>query len=250
MKLIKNSEEIITLIRNEFEKYLQNLKDGADVSFKLEMDKLTTVTKPKIIFTKDAYCKMLTLVNNNTGEVGWNGTVERDDLTFKITDILVYPQDVTGTTVTCDEIETGVWLNSFPNEIFNKIRFQAHSHVNMTVTPSSVDRAMYDKYESSVIDDGDYYIFMIVNKKGDFFVELYDTVSNKVYYYKDVDIEIEGMSEFLEQAKSNIREYKYTPQTNNKPKNKEGYDYMNCTNDCRTCDRKNACYEYYLGDFD
>jgi hypothetical protein len=120
----------------------------------------------------------------------------------------------------------------------------------MGVTPSSVDRDMYTKYEETAIEDGDYYIFMILNKKGEMFVELYDTVTNAIYYKNDIIIETEGVEEFIKSTKDNIR-IKTTQQPQQQTQNqtqkpKSDYDFENCKNDCGKCTRREDCYEYYM----
>lgn len=246
MRIIKVTDELKQRIIEDFSKKLNETKDYSKIEYKYE-HKSDNSVQPKIVFTKDAYIKMWSLISACDGEVGWNGVVTRTDNTFTIEDILVYPQTVTGATVTCDEMETGMWLASFPTETFNKIRFQAHSHVNMGVTPSAVDREMYTKYEDTAIQDGDYYIFMICNKRNEFFVELYDTVTNAVYYKNDIKVEVEGITDFITESTKNIR--KNTPQQQqNKPNQQSTTDneFENCKDDCKKCTKRISCYDYYI----
>ena len=63
------------------------------------------VAEPEIYITPDAYIKMRKLVDDNTTEIGWYGTVTQMPglNAFVIDDILVYPQTVTGTTCEQDD---------------------------------------------------------------------------------------------------------------------------------------------------
>ena len=73
--------------------------------------------------------------------------------TYLISDILVYPQEVTGSTVTTDQNEYEMWLMKQEDDVFNNIRMQGHSHVNMSTSPSSVDLNLYDGILSQLDSD-------------------------------------------------------------------------------------------------
>ena len=102
---------------------------------------------------------------------------------FTITDILPYPQKVAHAEVESDDKLYGPWLTELPDEAVNHLRFQMHSHVNMSVRPSGTDHKFYDELLQVVPD---FYIFMIVNKSGDMFINLYDIVNNLLYDEDDV----------------------------------------------------------------
>jgi hypothetical protein len=88
-----------------------------------------------------AYAKTLALVNMFSDEVAWHGSVTRTGKNeFIIEDIFVYPQEVTGSTVSTDQEGYSKWLYEFDDDTFNTIRMQGHSHVNMGVSPSHVFR--------------------------------------------------------------------------------------------------------------
>ena len=247
MKTIKKSPEFIENCKTKFLQYLDNLKDGENINFKYDVDTdMDNIVKPKIIISKEAKTKMETLIKKADGEIGWNGTVIRDGNVFTITDIYVYPQKVGAATVTCDEKETGDWLNTLPDEVFNNLRFQAHSHVNMGVSPSGTDTIMFNKYLET-LDDNDFYIFMIFNKKGDFYIEMYDKTQNIIFYKKDVEIYVEGVEEFWEEASKQLKkDIPVTQQSYNKTEEKKQLSFKDCNRDCSTCrDFKNCATEYY-----
>ena len=234
--------------REKFLEYLDNLKDGENINFKYDADTdIENIIKPKIIISKEAKNKMDTLIKKADGEIGWNGTVIRNGNVFTITDIYVYPQKVGATTVTCDEKETGDWLNTLPDEVFNNLRFQAHSHVNMGVSPSGTDNVMFNKYLET-LDDDDFYIFMILNKKGDYYIEMYDKTQNIIFYKKDIEICIEGVEEFWEEASKQIK--KEVPATPANPynynKQEKQLSFKDCNKNCSTCkDFRQCATEYY-----
>jgi hypothetical protein len=107
---------------------------------------------------------------------------------YIITDILVYPQTVTGATANTDDTEYALWVNSVPDKDFNLMRGQGHSHVNMGVSPSSVDTNYYTDLLQTMRKG--YYLFMITNKRGDMHLQLVDIDANKVYESTDIIFEI------------------------------------------------------------
>ena len=149
--------------------------------------KLPTQTRDKatLKIEEPAWKKIMALVDECSKEVAWHGTVSKHNNTYIIEDIYVFPQTVTGATVTSDETEYSMWLMQQPDAVFNKLRFHGHSHVNMGVRPSGVDTA----YQDNVLKNlKDFYIFAIFNKRGDNWCTIYDVEDNIVY--EDTDIEL------------------------------------------------------------
>lgn len=96
-----------------------------------------------------AFLKMQTLVAGYDHEVGWYGTAEKiDDHTYRITDILVYPQYASAAYIDDkDTTEMPLWFQSLSDEVYNHKRFHGHSHVDMGVSPSGTDLSMYRQFE-------------------------------------------------------------------------------------------------------
>ena len=213
-RIVLSKEEKKSIAANVV-KQLQDLLNGnfeGGETLKIEIPKVEAVkcdTKPKIIITTTAGLKMSELVRNCTDEVGWHGFVERpDEHTFIITDIVVYPQTVTGVTVTTDETEYALWLSQISTPELKTMRFQGHSHVNMACNPSTTDLALYNKYLASLKQD-DYYIFFICNKKGEINAFLYDLKTNTKYNKEDLEIIREtDMSNWYDSVKDNIKTHK------------------------------------------
>lgn len=189
--------------------------------------------RAKIIFDAEAYWKMKILVANTNDEVAWHGVCTRDEKTpsvFHISDIMVYPQTVTGGTVNTDQAEYQNWLMAFDDDVFNNIRMQGHSHVNMGTYPSITDTTHQERVldmftdadvggvmsDPDSIPDNRFYVFMIWNKKDEKFINIFDLKYNTLYETDDVDLEISGECEigkFLDEAagkvKKEVKTYSY-----------------------------------------
>lgn len=194
MKPISFNEEVQRKVLADFQKFLATARLGKnkiDYSYTVEDIVDKTIKKPELYFTADAYLKMITLVDSTTDEIGWHGVVERDGHRFTVTDILVYPQVVTGSNIRTDQDAYNAWLMSQPDEIFNNIRYQGHSHVNFSVTPSDFgpgsDVHLYENILQT-LRKTDYYIFMIINKRREVFVMIYDMAQNIVFEKDDITI--------------------------------------------------------------
>lgn len=180
--------------------------------------------RAQVVFEPMAYVKMMCLVAQNKDEVGWHGTVERvgDDPIFRITDILVYPQEVTGVTVTPDQEEYQTWLMELDDEVFNKLHFQAHSHVEMGVSPSTTDLAHQESIVAQLRPDKDFYIFLIINKRHEVNFKIYDMPNNILYESADIDMKVDGgeldMQAFLKDAASKVTRRTFNTYNN-------GYSY-------------------------
>lgn len=182
--------------------------------------------KVNVVFSNLAFTKMLSLVMCFDDEVAWHGTVERDGDTFYITDIMVYPQEVTGATVNTDQEKYTKWLYEFDDETFNSIRFQGHSHVNMAVNPSSTDLNHQESILTQLSSD-DFYIFLIINKKMQIFIRVFDLASNTMYDTDDINLFLGNqqfdMTVFNAEAKEMVT--KKTYQASKKTSKQKTYYY-------------------------
>ena len=101
---------------------------------------LENIDQPKIFFTPEAWLKMTAMVDTTESqECALEGTVYKDDNCYTVLDVFAYPQIIASTTVTTDDDAYNKWLSELPDEVINTKRFQMHSHVNMSVSPSGVD---------------------------------------------------------------------------------------------------------------
>ena len=150
----------------------------------------------EVIFTQDAFIKMLSLIMSFDKEVGWYGTCTRqgdlDDDVYLINDIMVFPQKTTSTTVDSDDERRTEWFDSLPVETLVNLKADFHSHVNMAVSPSSTD----EKDMEAVLEnlDGEAFrIFMIWNKKLEFSCKIFDMLKNVMFDTADVRVDVEGI---------------------------------------------------------
>lgn len=207
-RYLKISDDVKKSIVQEFiDAVMKHKASDGDIKFTKSFGKVDQKTTLK--FTANAYYKMLSLVDKFSSEIAWHGVTERmEGGGYLIKDIIVYPQVVTGATVTTDQEEYQNWLiNQF--EKGHEIKMQGHSHVNMGVTPSGTDTSLYDGILSG-LDDDDYYIFLIWNKKNQRTIMIYDNAINMYFEGSDVSIVIgEGVEELLEEANKVVK--KSTP---------------------------------------
>lgn len=171
----------------------------------------------EIKFTPTAWIKTRALVDEYKTEVQWHGVAEREsESVFVVKDILVFPHEVTGTTVTSNQEEYEEWLDSLDDATFNRLRFHGHSHVNMAVVPSGTDM----KYRKDILrgfgtptkDTDLFYIFLITNKAGNVSAEVYDLQNNALYSTSEeslkvsVDLGGDNLTDFLDEAREVIKE--------------------------------------------
>lgn len=202
----KYAEEVYNELLNK------RLAKGGQVTFTKSLyKKMDGNSKMTIHFTEEAWQQMTSLIDEFSSEVGWYGVVNRlSDNQFEITKILVYPQTVTGVTVDTDQGEYSLWYAQQDDEDFKGMRMQAHSHVNMGVSPSSTD---IDDQESMIksrllnpIED-DYFIFMIWNKRKEYYAKIVDFGKNAVYEKDDIQVTYDGFScdKFIEEARKVVK---------------------------------------------
>ena len=202
--------------------------------------------KATLWFTEQAYLKMLGLVQSFDTEVGWHGIAERNgEGSYIVSDIIVYPQQVTGATVVTDQEEYQDWLMNRDNDEFEKVRMHGHSHVRMSVTPSSVDLKLYNGIVSQMEDDM-FYIFLITNKDRDMHIKIYDARENVVFDCDDIKIQVlhekDGVLHCIENSKEMVKKEIAKPYT--KP-------YHSYTTQ-KTKSKKKTSYKesLYDGDYD
>lgn len=225
MRYIQLTEELKQQAVEEFmnrltaERFSDNkINFSFDLNSKENTDKITLNVRP------EAWLKMWSLVSSESGEIGWHGLITRhDNNVFELTDILMYPQYVTGTTVQTDDVEYGNWLmKDLSDEQINTMRFHGHSHVNMSTSPSGVDTNWYNDILQGLMPD-DFYIFMILNKREDYFIEIYDLATNTIYEKKDIDINVLlendiSLQDWIKSEKANnIKQKPVTPRLDRIP---------------------------------
>ncbi len=216
---LQSAEAQLAFARTELKKKkFQNAKEK-EVSLVFKVDDGKDDRKATLSFSRKAWIKMYALVNNFTSEVEWHGTVERiDEFTFLIKDILIFPHEATGSTVTTNQKEYEDWLNDLDDETFNSLRFHGHSHVDMGVFPSGVDTSyrnnVLNNFGTPTPETDLFYIFLIANKKGAISAEIYDLQNNALYDTDEITIEVEidddeYLCEFMSEAKNAVKAKTY-----------------------------------------
>ena len=236
------SEEQKQTIINDFIEKLNNTPlDGPNIKYSVKLDDgLENASKATLFIESTAYAKMMMYIRDTDTEIAWHGTAYRDDNgqpKYYIKDVFLYPQIVRSVTVDTDQEKYQNWLTELDDETFNNLRFQGHSHVNMGVTPSSVDEAYYDtildvfKRE----DPNSFYIFTVMNKRGEMYLIIYDLANNIIYNKNDIDVMIidgnkdlfteitEQKTKFCETPKITAPTYVNTPKKLFDPKDPNEY---------------------------
>lgn len=189
MKAIKLTQsmkqQIINGILNNKERFVDN-KITIDFNKSIRFNK-----EVHILFKEEAYNKVLEYVKQCNSEVAWHMVVKKVEnsecLSYQVLDAMAYPQKVTGVTVEAIEDKYASWMNNLNDETFNNLRGQGHSHVEMGVTPSGTDRNMYNNYLKG-LEENDFYMFMIINKKGDIWFEIHDLEKNIIFEKADIKV--------------------------------------------------------------
>ena len=217
-KYIKMTDQMAEDARQAFEESLsasRRLRMVDGISFKKNFD--AADQRATIYFSEEAWMKTQALVSGFSNEVAWHGVAARVDGTelneYVISDVVVYPQTVTGATVEMDEENYAKWiiLND-GDERFESLRMQGHSHVNMGTSPSPTDI----KHQGEILDqltDDDFYIFMILNKSGSRWATIFDLKKNVMFENNDITVSVIGwscgMDEFMKEARGLVKAKSY-----------------------------------------
>lgn len=217
-KLLRITPEVAEQCRDEFNNIITSgsrIIDGKITYTKIFAD----VERPaRVMFTADAWTKMLLLLSSFSEEVAWHGVAMRDESEgsddYYIVDILVYPQTVTASTVDMDEEAYNNWIvDNIQDERFSNLYMQGHSHVMMGCSPSPTDLEHQRGIVSQLRDD-QFYIFMIWNKKLESWVRIFDMRKNMMFDNKDVKVGIvdsgEDFTSFIDGAKEMVKKRTYT----------------------------------------
>lgn len=214
-KIIRLTPELIEGIREDFNKTLESLRlsDG-----KISYNKSLTAEKQEafLFFTEVAWIKMWELIRHYDKEVAWHGFARRGDDETKneyfIEDIMTYPQKVSGATVETDPEEYQKWIMTQDR---GRIRFQGHSHVNMSTSPSGTDTGYYKEILDQLGRDM-FYIFAIFNKRGEKTIMIYDMKKNLLFENADIKVALMdgdmGLAKFLNESKTMVKDRVFTYQ--------------------------------------
>lgn len=186
---IKVFEKLVEKFTKEMDQFQFNVND-TKMSFSFDFGS-EAKEKVTVLYSQSAYLKIMALVNNFDTEVGWYGMCEKiNDKLYRIYDVKMCKQYVTGSKVDTNDDEMINFFDSLSDEEIEHMHVQGHSHVNMSTAASGTDL----QNQADVVRNmgkGGFYIFQIWNKKLDINTYLYDLDNNMFYDKKDIIIEIE-----------------------------------------------------------
>lgn len=217
-KIIRITDEMMKGLLDDF---AHNLRSERVLDGKITFTKTFDDTNQKatVCFTEIAWIKMQTLVQEFEKEVAWYGVARREKDDYIIDDIVVYPQTVSSATVDLNTEEYATWMGeNSGDDRFQHLRMQGHSHVNMSATASPTD-IQHQKEIVSLLGCDDFYIFIILNKKQDKAIKIYDMQKNIVFDTSDITVKIIdngiGLDSFLKDAKTVVKDATTTYYQNN-----------------------------------
>lgn len=184
-----------------------------------------------IRFTPQAYLRCLEMVKTYSSEIGWYGLIRKlDEKVYQVYDVIVCNQKVNGGRVITDDDDMIEFYETLSDEQAEFLHFQAHSHVSMSTSPSSVD---LENQASTVKNMGGkgFFLFQIWNKSLDINSFLYD-LDNNIYYDKnDIEVVVEddefgSITGFINSIKDKVSTITYAaPKETAYSGNAYGYQY-------------------------
>lgn len=186
LNIFKQFREMVKLYPTYASKSGKSTKITIDCNFDIPITE-----KVKLIYTPEAWIRMKSLVAHFSTEVAWYGVVDKiDKRTFRIRDVKICKQIVTGVKVDSEDADTNEFYDSLTDDEVNHLHFQGHSHVNMGTTPSEVDvRNQLDMVAN--LGGTGFFIFQVWNKKDSITTVLYDLDENVIYDSDDVKMIVE-----------------------------------------------------------
>lgn len=221
MKPIALSQEAKAELMNEMiQKFAVALDDYEfninETKFSYEKNFSVKATDKIVIrFTPQAYLRCLEMVKSYSSEIGWYGLIRKiGNLTYQVYDIIVCNQKVSGGRVITDDEDMIEFYETLTDDQAEHLHFQAHSHVNMSTSPSSVD---LENQASTVKNMGGkgFYLFQIWNKNLDINSFMYDLDNNVFYDRNDIEVVIDddefgSITGFISSLKDKVASMTYT----------------------------------------
>ncbi len=201
-------EKAIAQFRADFEKMVSERRIS-DINLSYSKFRLTD-EKAVLVFSERAWLQMFHLIDSTDNEIAWHGNfIKEIPGRYYCSNIVVYPQTVTGATVEMDEAEYAKWLIEHDGDNdYRNLYLQGHSHVNMGVLPSATDLRHQYEIMQMLPDDG-FYAFVIVNKARQIYAVIYDLQDNIMYEPEDIEIRTfrnMGVLDVVDSAKVLVKE--------------------------------------------
>ena len=172
------------------------------------LDSLQQAKEPTVLyFTDEAMVKMMTLVMSCSLEVGWQGIVEKKEKgVYLIKDVFTYPQATSAANIWIDDLRFGIWQANLCMEDpdrFDSIRLHGHSHVNMSTFASGEDRLL-QYYWTEALQENQFYIFLIINKRLEYWCKIVDREDGLLYEKALIDTETCAVGSILKDYSENV----------------------------------------------
>lgn len=171
----------------------------------------TTKIRPKLLIPYDLYRSIMQFVNGtDANECQWYHSIERlSPGIYRLYNMYIPEQTVTAGTVEAsdtswlgilNEIRAEYTVNGEEdwdsiNKVTQSLHVWAHSHVNMTASPSTVDQKTFAAWIEKNADVTSPIMMMIVNRREEVYTNLYEPTLG--VFWENMDIEIE-YEEFID----------------------------------------------------
>jgi hypothetical protein len=166
--------------------------------------KVTAKRKPKIVYDYTVLQKVLYLVDKWDLECQWYHTVKKtetkSEVIFTITDIFIPEQECEGAEISSNGMDLANMYRSLKaernlttpelGELIKTINVWCHSHVNMQCKASPTDEKQWAEQIklSARAQDPQPQVMLIFNKRQEYFVRVYDTVTGIEYTNPQISV--------------------------------------------------------------
>lgn len=162
--------------------------------------------EPIVLININALNKMKEYIRQSNKEIGWLGTVVKENGMYNILDVYLFKQEVheTTTEITTDglnEFAIEILSQEDGMEIWNNMKMWGHSHVNMSTSPSVQDDNQMDLFTQNA---NDFFIRIIANKKYEFRIDVWDYEKGVIYEKLNYIIDYGKDAELIQELQTKI----------------------------------------------
>lgn len=162
--------------------------------------------EPIVLININALNKMKEYIRQSNKEIGWLGTVVKENGMYNILDVYLFKQEVheTTTEITTDglnEFAMEILSQEDGMEIWNNMKMWGHSHVNMSTSPSVQDDNQMDLFTQNA---NDFFIRIIANKKYEFRIDVWDYEKGVIYEKLNYIIDYGKDAELIQELQTKI----------------------------------------------
>lgn len=162
--------------------------------------------EPIVLININALNKMKEYIRQSNKEIGWLGTVVKENGIYNILDVYLFKQEVheTTTEITTDglnEFAMEILSQEDGMEIWNNMKMWGHSHVNMSTSPSVQDDNQMDLFTQNA---NDFFIRIIANKKDEFRIDVWDYEKGVIYEKLNYIIDYGKDAELIQELQMKI----------------------------------------------